>query len=105
MCITDVVVAAQPFVRAEGLIVFHGSKRGLIDVSAWNVPTRSKAGFVKCYWPPGIDNGVVTMANHQVTGRLADVNAVIAVRGMAQNSFVFFIEGVHCRPSERNTRL
>src|SRR5262245_25355726 len=29
MCLTDVVVAAQPFVWAEGL-VFHGSQRGLI---------------------------------------------------------------------------
>ena len=36
-CVTDVVVAAQPFVRTKGL-VFYRDQCGLIDVGAWNVP-------------------------------------------------------------------
>jgi hypothetical protein len=58
-CVTDVVVAAEPFVRAEGL-VFHGGQRGLIDIGPWNVPTRREAGLVENYRPLGLDDGTVT---------------------------------------------
>src|SRR5215475_10983555 len=34
-----------------------------------------------------------------------DVNAVVAVGGMAHDSFVFFIEGVHGRPGKRDPSL
>src|SRR6267143_2866957 len=45
-CVTGVVVAAHSFVWAEGL-VFHSGQRGLIDVSACNIPTRREAGLVQ----------------------------------------------------------
>src|SRR5262249_65711 len=35
----------------------------------------------------------------------ADVDAVVAVCGMAQDPFVFFVEGIHGRPGERDPRL
>src|SRR5689334_4783235 len=37
--------------------------------------------------------------------RLPDVDAVVAVGGMARNSFVFFVECVHGWPGERNSSL
>src|SRR6266446_2142270 len=43
-CVTDVVVAAQPFVRAKGLMS-DGRQCGLINVGACNVPARREAGF------------------------------------------------------------
>jgi hypothetical protein len=36
---------------------------------------------------------------------LANVDAVVGVSGMPQNSFIFFIEGVHGPPGERDARL
>jgi hypothetical protein len=45
-CIIDVVIAAEPFVWAEGL-VFHSGQRGLIDVGARNIPTWREAGLVE----------------------------------------------------------
>src|SRR5262249_35745846 len=41
MCVTDIVVAAYPFVRAEGLVV-HRSQCGLINIGTFNVPPRRK---------------------------------------------------------------
>ena len=80
----------------------HGRQCGLIDVGAWHVPARREAGLVEDDRPPGIGDDAVTMANHEVTGRLADVDAVIAVGGMAHDPFVFFVESVHGRPCERH---
>src|SRR5262249_51351641 len=45
------------------------------------------------------------MTDHEPTGGLADVDTVIAVSGMAENPFVFFVKGVHGRPRERDPRL
>ena len=45
-CLTDGVIAAEPFVWAEGL-EFHRSEGGLIDVGALNVPARRKTGLVE----------------------------------------------------------
>ena len=45
------------------------------------------------------------MANHEVTGGLANVDAVVGVSGMADDSFVFFVEGVHGPPGERDACL
>jgi len=45
-CVTDVVVAAHSFVWAEGL-VFHSGQRGLINVTARNVPAWREAGLVE----------------------------------------------------------
>jgi hypothetical protein len=45
------------------------------------------------------------MTDHEATGGLANVDTVVAVGGMAQDPFVFFVEGVHGRPSERDPRL
>jgi hypothetical protein len=97
MCVTDVVVAAQPFVRAEGLM-FHRGQRGLVDVGTCNLPTRREAGLVEDYRPLGINDDAITMADHETTGGLTDVDAVITVGGMAQDPFVFFVESVHGRP-------
>ena len=83
-CVTNGVIAAEPLVRAEGL-EFHGSERGLIDVGAWNVPARREAGLVEDQRSLGIGDDPVTMADHEVTGGLADVDAVVAVGGMAHD--------------------
>src|SRR4029077_3300099 len=104
MCVTDVVVAAQPFVRAEGL-VFHRGQGGLIDVGPCKVPARSEARLVEDYRPLGIGDDAVTMADQEVAGRLADVDAVVAVSSMAYDPFVFLIEGIHRRPCERDPSL
>src|SRR2546428_11290495 len=45
------------------------------------------------------------MTDHEATGCLADVDAVVAVGGMAQDPFVCFVEGLHGRPGERAPRL
>jgi hypothetical protein len=104
MCITDVVIAAQPFVRAEGLM-FDRSERGLMNIGTWNVPARRKTGLIENYGLLGIGDDSVTMADHEPTGGLADVDAVIAVGGMAHDPFVFFVKGVHRRPGERDPSL
>src|SRR5262249_25100628 len=104
MCVTDVVIAAQPFVRTEGL-AFHGSERSFINVGTWNVPTRCEAGLVENHGPFTIRNGTVTMTDDEMTGCLADVYAVVAVGGMAHDSFVLFVEGIHGVPGERNACL
>jgi len=55
--------------------------------------------------PPGISDGVVTVSNDEIAGGLANVDAVIAVGGVAQDSFVFFEEGIHGRPGEGDALL
>src|SRR5262245_51533520 len=104
MCITDVVVAAQPFVRAEGLPV-HLSQRRLVDVSAWYVPSRREPRFVEHARPLGIGDDTVLMTDHEVAGSLTDVDTVVAVRGVAEDPFVFFIKGLHGVPRKGDPRL
>src|SRR5258708_25349110 len=104
MCVTNVVVAAQPLVRAESL-AFHGSERRPINVGTWNVPARREARLVKNYGPFSIGNDTVTMADHEMTRCLADVDAVVAVGGMAHDPFVLFVECFHGGPGERNPSL
>src|SRR6266478_7288918 len=104
MCFTYVVVAAQPFVRAEGL-AFHGSERRIINVGTWNVPTRREAGLVQNHGPFSIGNDAVPIADHEMTGCLADVYAVVAVGGMAHDPFVLFVESLHGRPGECDPSL
>src|SRR4029450_6294350 len=99
MCVTDVVIAAQPFVRTEGLL-FHGSQRRFVDVASWNVPPWREAGLVENQRSFGIGNNPVVIADHDPTRGLPDVDAMVTVRGLAQDSFVFLIEGVHGRPGE-----
>src|SRR5262245_50751078 len=45
------------------------------------------------------------MADHDVTGGLTDIDAVIAIRGMSEDTFIFFIKRVHGAPGERDPRL
>src|SRR5215510_3592615 len=104
MCVTDVVVAAQSFVRAEGLLV-HSSQRRLVDVSAWHVPARREARFVQDARSLAIGDDTVPMVDHEVAGGLTDVDAVVAVCGMAEDPFVFLIKGFHGVPRERDPRL
>src|SRR5262245_15280038 len=40
------------------------------------------------------------MTNHEATGGPTNVDEVIAVGSMAQDPFVFFVQGVHGRPCE-----
>src|SRR5262245_44862671 len=42
MCVADVVVAAEPLVRAERLLVYR-LQCGLVNVGAWYVPPRREA--------------------------------------------------------------
>src|ERR1700720_266355 len=80
-CLTDGVIAAEPFVWAEGL-EFHRSEGGLIDVGALNIPARREAGLVEDERTHGIGDGAVMIADHEVAGSLANVDAVVAVSGM-----------------------
>src|SRR5262249_7140914 len=88
---------AQAFVRTEGL-VFHCSQRGFVDVGAHDVPAWREARLEEHQWPPSIGDDAVTMANHESTRGLSDVDAMVAVGSMAQDPFVFFIKGIHSRP-------
>jgi hypothetical protein len=40
------------------------------------------------------------MANHQVTRCLADIDAMVGISRMAQDTLVFFVESVHSSPGE-----
>src|SRR5215468_1235999 len=104
MCVTDVVVAAYALVGAKGL-AFHGSERRLINVGAWYVPARCEARLIENHGPFTIGSDTVTMTDNEMTGSLTDVDAVIAVGGMAHDSFVFFVEGVHGVPGEGHPSL
>src|SRR5215813_5176557 len=104
MCVTNVVIAAQPFVRTEGLLL-NESQRGLMDVASGNVPSWREAGLVKNQRTLGIGNNPVTIAHHDLAGGLADVDSMVAVGGMSQDSFVFLVEGVHGRPREGHSPL
>src|SRR5215475_14219408 len=99
MCVTDVVITAQPFVRTEGLMIHRGQRR-LVDIGAWNVPAWREAGLVENQWSLGIGNDAITVTHYEVTGGLADVDAMVIVRGMTQDAFVFFVKCVHGWPCE-----
>src|SRR5262245_22381885 len=103
-CITDVVVAAQPLVRAEGLLV-HGRQRRLVDVCAWYVPSRREARFVQHPRLLSVGDDTVSMVDHEMARRLTDVDAVVAVCGMAEDPFLLLIKGFHGVPRERDARL
>ena len=106
-CLTRVanrLVAAKSRVRAECL-EFHRREGGLIDVVAWNVPARREAGFVEGQWPLRIGDDPVALADHEIAGGLANVDAVVRVGRMAENSLVFFVKRVHGAPSERDAPL
>src|SRR5262249_52233152 len=45
------------------------------------------------------------MADHEVTGGLANIDAVVGVSGMAHDSLVFFVESVHSPPGKRSACL
>src|SRR5258705_4085116 len=81
MCVTDIVIAAQSFVRTEGLL-FNRSQRGLVDVASWNVPPGREAGLVESQRPLGVGNNPVIIVDHEVTGGLANVDSMVAVGGM-----------------------
>src|SRR5438132_12634000 len=82
----------------------HEGQRGLIDVGARNVPARREARLVEDNRSLGISDDAVTVADDQSTGRLADINAMVAVGGMAHDPFVVFLEGIHGRPSKCDSR-
>ena len=103
-CVTDVEIAAQPFVRAESL-VFHGDQLRLVNVGASNVPARCKAGFVEDYGALSVGDNAVMMANHQPSRGLSDVDAVVTVSGMTHDPLIFFVKSLHRRPGERYSCL
>src|SRR5262249_6196889 len=104
MGVTNVVIAAHPFVRTEAL-VFHGSERRLINVGTRNVPARREAGLVESQRSLGIGNDAIAVTDHEVAGGLADVDAMVTIRGMTHDSFVFFVECVHGRPGKGHPSL
>src|ERR1051326_7943735 len=81
-CVPNVVIPAEPFVRAKGLM-FHRSEGGLVDVGTQNIPARRKTGFVENDGPFRIGDYAVAMAYYQPARRLANIDATVAVRGMA----------------------
>jgi hypothetical protein len=46
MCVTNVIIAAQPPVGTEGLR-FHRCQLRLVDVRSWDVTARRESGFVE----------------------------------------------------------
>ena len=102
-CVADVVVAAEAFVGAKGLM-FHEGKSGLIDVGTRNVPARSKTGLVEDQRPLTVRDDSVAITNHEMARSLADVNSMVTVGSMAQDPFLFFVKGVHGPPSKRDPR-
>src|SRR5262249_36498342 len=63
---------------------------------------RREAGLVEDERAPGIGDDAIAMTDHEVTGGLSDVDAVVAVSSVAENPFVFFVKGIHGRPGERD---
>jgi hypothetical protein len=57
-CIIDGVIAAEPFVWAEGLEL-HRREGRLVDVDAGDVPTRRESGLVEGERPRRIRNDAV----------------------------------------------
>ena len=102
--VTDRVIAAESLVRAECL-QFHSRESGCVDVLARNVPAWCETGLVENQRPLGIGDDPVALADHEAAGSLTNVDAVVGVSGVPQNSFVLFIEGVHGAPGERNASL
>jgi hypothetical protein len=47
----------------------------------------------------------VSMVDREVTGGLPDVDAMVAVRCMPEDAFVFLIKGVHGTPGECDPRM
>src|SRR5262249_40164755 len=80
--IIDVVVAAQPFVRTESLML-HESQRRLIDISARNVPPRREAGLIQDYRSLTLGDNAVLVPNKEITRSRANVARVIAIGSMA----------------------
>jgi hypothetical protein len=101
--ITDGVIAAEAFIWAEGL-EFHGSERGLINVGARHVPARREAGFVEDERPPSVGNDAVIMGDHEVTRGLANVDAVVAVGGMARAELLLMFFRASPKIGSRRTR-
>src|SRR5262249_24512943 len=83
----------------------YGSKGGLVDIGAQDVPARREAGLIEDERPLGIGDDAVMMPDHEVTGGLANVDAVVAVSGMACDLFVLLVESSHGLPGERDTTL
>src|SRR5579875_353915 len=97
MSVADIVVAAQSLIRTKSLMLY-GRQCGFINVGARNVPTRREARFVQDQRPFRIGDDAVPMTDYQPARGLADIDAVVAVGGMAHDPFVFFVESVHGRP-------
>jgi hypothetical protein len=95
-CVADVVVAADPFVGAKGLM-FHEGKNGLIDVGTRNVPPRGKTGLVEGERLLAVRDDAVAISNHEMAGSLTNIDSVVTVGSMAQDTFFLFVQSVHTR--------
>lgn len=98
------IIVAEPFVGTERLKLYR-CEGGLVDVITRDIPAWSEPGFVKAQWMPGIRNDAVVVADHEVTRTLSNIYAMVWVGSMTQDSFVFFIEGIHGAPCERQSSL
>src|SRR5262249_57088454 len=95
--VLSVVVTAQGFVRAERLAVGRG-ERGFIDVGARDVPAGREPGFIQGQRAAGVRDDLVAVAGDEVAGGLADVDAMVAVGGMADDPLGGLVESVHGPP-------
>src|SRR5579885_1717157 len=82
--------------------MLNGGQRRFIDVGARNVPARREARFVQNQRPLRIGDRAITMAHKEPARRLADIDAMVAIIGVAHDSLVFFVEGVDAGPCERD---
>ena len=64
-----------------------------------------ETGLVEDQRPLGIGDDPVALADYEVSRGLANVDAMVGIRGMAEDTLVFFVEGVHGPPGERNVSL
>src|SRR5690242_7267496 len=104
MCVADVVVAAQPFIGTKGSMLNRRECR-LIDVGACNIPAGREARFVEDYRPLRIGDNAIVMTHDEPARRLADIDTMVAVGGMAHDPFILFVERVHGGPCERDAPL
>src|SRR5262249_53360442 len=56
-------------------------------------------------WSLGIGDDAISVTDYKIAGALANVYTMVTVRGMTDDSFVFFVESIHGRPGKGYSSL
>jgi len=102
--VPDVVVTAQPLVRAERLALSRG-ERGFVDVGTRDVPAGREPRLIQRQRAGGVGDDPAAVTDNEVAAGLADVDAVVGIGGVADDPLVLLVEGVHGPPRERHPPL